>query len=141
MVTSKAQKILGRETLLLLLFFVIAVEVLAQLLENKFVDGSMGFHPNASDVKISSLAFADDLMIFYDGKPSSLMGINSVLSSFKHLSGLEMNTEKSDVYTAGQDESETEETRAFGFVTAPSLSATWDFLSCTESFENPTILS
>lgn len=96
--------------------FVIAMEILAWLLEKKFADGSIGFHPKASDVKIPSLVFADDLMIFYDGKPSSLMGINSILSSFKLLSGFEMNTEKSVVYTAGIDEYETEETRAFGFV-------------------------
>lgn len=96
--------------------FVIAMEILARLLENKFADGSIGYHPKASDVKISSLAFADDLMIFYDGKPSSLTGITSVLTSFKSLSGLEMNTEKSAVYTAGLDDSEAEDTRAFGFV-------------------------
>lgn len=96
--------------------FVIAMEILARLLESNFSDGSIGFHPKASEVKISSLAFADDLMIFYDGKPSSLQGINSVLSSFKTLSGLEMNTEKSAVYTAGLDDTESEETRAFGFV-------------------------
>ena len=55
-------------------------------------------------------------MILYDGKLSSLLGINSVLSFFKNLTGLEMNTEKSAVYTAGLDDIESEETRAFGFV-------------------------
>lgn len=96
--------------------FVIAMEVLARLLDKEFADGTIGYHPKASDVKISSLAFADDLMIFYDGKTPSLQGITSVLSTFKRLSGLEMNIEKSAVYTAGFDETEAEETRAFDFV-------------------------
>ena len=96
--------------------FVIAMEVLARQLENKFTDGTIGYHPKASEVKVSSLAFADDLMIFYDGRPSSLAGINAVLTSFKRLSGLGMNTEKSAVYTAGLEDTESEETRPFGFV-------------------------
>ena len=96
--------------------FVIAMEILSRLLENKFSDGSIGYHPKASEVRISSLAFADDLMIFYDGKASSLRGIKSVLESFKNLSGLEMNTEKSAVYTAGLEDTDKEDTLAFGFV-------------------------
>lgn len=92
------------------------MEVLSRLLENKFADGSIGYHPKASEVRISSLAFTDDLMIFYDGKTSSLRGINSVLETFKGLSGLQMNTEKSAVYTAGLEEAEKEDTLAFGFV-------------------------
>lgn len=96
--------------------FVIAMKVMSRLLESKFADGSIGYHPKASEVRISSLAFADDLMIFYDEKVSSLRSINAVLDTFKDLSGLQMNTEKSDVYTAGLEEIDKEDTLAFGFV-------------------------
>lgn len=92
------------------------MEILSRLLENKFSDGSIGYHPKAMDVRISSLAFADDLMIFYDGKASSLRGIKSVLESFKSLSGLEMYTEKSAVYTAGLEDTNKEDTLVFDFI-------------------------
>lgn len=96
--------------------FVIAMEALARILERKYADGSIGYHPKAKDMAISSLAFADDLMIFYDGKPSSLSQIIDVLSEFKLLSGLHINRDKSAIYFAGLDDLEMEETAAYGFI-------------------------
>ncbi|KAG7552757.1 Reverse transcriptase domain [Arabidopsis thaliana x Arabidopsis arenosa] len=96
--------------------FVIALEIFTRLLEKKFDDGSIGYHPKAKDLKISSLAFADDLMIFYDGKISSLHGITSVLNDFQALSGLAMNREKSGIYTAGLSPQESIGTMSFGFL-------------------------
>ncbi|KAG7556536.1 Reverse transcriptase domain [Arabidopsis suecica] len=96
--------------------FVIALEIFTRLLEKKFDDGSIGYHPKAKDMKISSLAFAGDLMIFYDGKISSLHGINSNLNDFQALSGLAMNREKSGIYTAGLSPQESIGTMSFGFL-------------------------
>lgn len=46
--------------------FVLAMEVLSQLLNASYRNGRIGFHPMASNPLISHLAFADDLMIFFD---------------------------------------------------------------------------
>lgn len=40
------------------------MEVFGRLLENKYEDGSIGYHSKGNDPKISHLAFADDVMVF-----------------------------------------------------------------------------
>lgn len=47
------------------------------------------------------LCFADDLLIFSDGSPSSMQGIISVLSNFQELSGLAISPQKSCLFSAG----------------------------------------
>ncbi|WZY87425.1 hypothetical protein YC2023_044160 [Brassica napus] len=37
-----------------------------------YESGSIGYHPRTSEVKISHLMFADDVMVFFDGKADSL---------------------------------------------------------------------
>lgn len=76
---------------------------------------SIGYHSKAKDLNISSLAFADDLIIFYDGKPSSLHIITSTLDDFKLVYGLEMNRDKTRIYIVGLNIIENEETTAFGY--------------------------
>ncbi|XP_013651351.1 uncharacterized protein LOC106356058 [Brassica napus] len=95
--------------------FIIAMEVFGRLLERKFEDGSIGYHPKGQDPKISHLAFADDVMVFFDGSHNSLNELSSTLETFHRLSGLEMNREKSALYTAGTDAEEQESLAAFGF--------------------------
>lgn len=46
--------------------FVIAMEILANMLNLKFPEGSIGYHPLGKNPTIFHLAFADDLMIFFD---------------------------------------------------------------------------
>lgn len=75
---------------LFLSLFVIVMELLSHLLEAKFANG-LTYHLKAKYMRILSLAFADELMIFYDGKPYSLLAITVVLDDFKMLSELEMN--------------------------------------------------
>lgn len=45
--------------------FVLAMEVLSQLLNTNFWNGHIGYQLKASNPIISHLAFADDLMIFF----------------------------------------------------------------------------
>lgn len=97
--------------------FVIAMEVFAQLLDSQFSAGSIGHHPKAKDPRISHLAFADDVMIFFDGSPTSLQGITQTLAEFHRISGLEMNREKSGIYTAGLSNSDSDEISTYGFIT------------------------
>lgn len=52
--------------------FVLALEVFSQMLWVKYSDGSIGFHPKATDPIITHLAFADDIMVFFDGEKQSL---------------------------------------------------------------------
>lgn len=95
--------------------FVIAMEVFGRLLERKYEDGSIGYHPKGQDPKISHLALADDVMVFFDGSHTSLHELNSTLEAFHRLSGLEMNREKFALYTAGVDEDEQVQLESFGF--------------------------
>lgn len=86
--------------------FVMAIEVFAKLLDSKFSAWIIGHHPQAEDPRISHLAFADDVMIFFDGSPISLKGITETLDEFHMISGLQMNREKSRVYTTGLNATE-----------------------------------
>lgn len=65
--------------------FVIAMEIFAALLASKYAQGSIDFHPLGRDPQISHLAFADDVMLFFDGKASSLQTITSTLYQFQSL--------------------------------------------------------
>lgn len=95
--------------------FVIAMEVFASLVQTGFNSGSIKYHPKAQNPNISHLAFADDVMVFFDGSSSSLEHLTATLEVFHRLSGLEMNREKSALYTSGLTEDQTESLAAFGF--------------------------
>ncbi|KAL9680175.1 hypothetical protein QQ045_018053 [Rhodiola kirilowii] len=49
--------------------------------------------------------FADDLFLFSSGRCSSIAAINSVLEEFLNCSGLSVNVDKSQIFTAGMDDS------------------------------------
>ncbi|XP_010431231.1 PREDICTED: uncharacterized protein LOC104715533 [Camelina sativa] len=84
--------------------FVIAMELLSNMLSNKFASGQIGYHPLGINPVVSHLAFADDLMIFFNGSADSLQEIASLLEKFKLLSGLSMNRDKSTLFVAGVPE-------------------------------------
>lgn len=52
--------------------FVMAMEVYSNLLNSGFDSGLIGFHPLGRNPKVTHLAFADDIIILFDGKGSSL---------------------------------------------------------------------
>ncbi|XP_010484758.1 PREDICTED: uncharacterized protein LOC104763036 [Camelina sativa] len=95
--------------------FVIAMEALSNLLSLRFDSGRIGYHPLGRNPIISHLAFADDLMIFFDGRNSSLQEISSLLDDFKDLSGLSMNSDKSTLFAAGISEQALEQLSHQGF--------------------------
>lgn len=74
--------------------FVLAVEVFSQMLNRDYQIQKIGYHPMASDPHVSHLAFADDIMIFFDGTESSLRNVAGVINGFAKWSGLEMNKSK-----------------------------------------------
>lgn len=95
--------------------FVLTLEVFSQMLRRKYIDGSIGFHPNTSAIKVTHLSFADDLMIFSDGTINSVKCIADTLESFAQWSGLRMNTSKTELFTAGLNNAETLAISHLGF--------------------------
>lgn len=95
--------------------FVLALEVLSQLLKRKYIDRSIGFHPQTSDLRITHLAFADDLMIFSDGTVESVKCIAETLEDFSLWSGLRMNKTKTELFTAGLNNDEKADISRLGF--------------------------
>lgn len=95
--------------------FVLALEVFSQMLRVKYFDGSIGYHPYTTDLSLTHLAFADDIMIFFDGCKESLTNITETLEAFADWSGLRMNAAKTELFTAGLNQAETMELSALGY--------------------------
>lgn len=86
--------------------FLLAMEIFANLLSVKYEADAIGYHPLGRNPKISHLDFSDDIMLFFDGKDSSLQEITYTLDRFQLLSGLMMNKEKTSLFHAGMNQSE-----------------------------------
>lgn len=95
--------------------FVMAIEVYFNLLNSRFEEGIIGYHPLGRNPKISHLTFTDDIIILFDGTSSSHQGITSSLDSFQSLSGLSMNRDKTNLFTAGLNPEESKSLNIFGF--------------------------
>ncbi|KAG7588439.1 Reverse transcriptase domain [Arabidopsis suecica] len=95
--------------------FFMAMEVFSNLLMSKFDQGRIGYHPLGIHPKITHLAFADDIMLFFDGKAASLQEISLTLESFQTLSGLRMNKDKTDLFYTGVDQTEGDSLDSLGF--------------------------
>ena len=54
------------------------------------------------DIQLTHLSFADDIVVFTDGLPSSLNNTLEVFQSFAEMSGLCINVAKSTVFAAGR---------------------------------------
>lgn len=91
------------------------MEVLAQLLNKEYANRLIGYHPLATDPAVTHLAFADDIMIFFDGQYNSLERIAETLDSFSAWSGLSMNRQKTELYVAGMSQIEASELSSLGF--------------------------
>lgn len=82
------------------ILFVIAINVLSHRLNKEARDNSFGFDSKCKEVDLTHLSFADDMIIFADGKTESLMGIVHVLQKFEYESGLAINMSKSALFMA-----------------------------------------
>lgn len=58
------------------------IKVYYNLLNSFFEEGRIGFHQLGRNPKITQLAFADDIVILFDGIASLLQGIGSSLYRF-----------------------------------------------------------
>lgn len=69
---------------------------------NKGADeGRFGFHAKCSSTKLTHLCFADDLLIFTDGKLSFVQAILSILAEFAAHSGLKVSLQKTSFVSFG----------------------------------------
>lgn len=81
--------------------FVLCLEYLSRLLKVATNDSEFNHHPRCAQLKITHLAFADDLILVSRGDPASVKILMDCLHNFGNKSGLRANTLKSNLYTAG----------------------------------------
>ncbi|KAL2474452.1 Uncharacterized protein Adt_35188 [Abeliophyllum distichum] len=100
-VFSRGKKDFDKETLFLLSFLFCAWNISQDLFNIRTANSDFNFHPKCRQLKISHLAFADDVMLFARGDPTSVFILMDCVSSFGSVSGLQGNAFKSSLYTAG----------------------------------------
>ncbi|XP_022855690.1 uncharacterized protein LOC111376908 [Olea europaea var. sylvestris] len=81
--------------------FVICLEYFSRMIKDATNDSDFNYHPKCGPLKITHLAFADDLMLFARGDAMSVEILIDCLDKFGLASGLKINTTKSSIYTAG----------------------------------------
>ncbi|KAG5224356.1 RNA-directed DNA polymerase, eukaryota, Reverse transcriptase [Salix suchowensis] len=81
--------------------FVLAMEGLNEILQAVTLDPAFTFHWRCKALRITHMSFADDLILFSRGDPSSVKILKSALDTFSKLSGLSINHNKSSVFAAG----------------------------------------
>ena len=79
--------------------FILCIEYLSRLLsERTAVD--FNYHAKCAALRITHLAFVDDLMLFCRGDVGSLTILAKTMDEFARCSGLEINRDKSQLFTA-----------------------------------------
>lgn len=81
--------------------FVLCMELLSRLLKEAAERPTFRYHPKCKAMKLTHLAFADDLMIFCKADLTTIELIKGCLERFMLASGLKANRDKSSVYVAG----------------------------------------
>lgn len=93
----------------LTILFVICMDVVSKLLDRSAQRHRLGYHPKCKNLGLTHLSFADDIMVFTDGRVRSIERIVDVFDYFAKISGLRISMEKSTIYYAGISEEEREE--------------------------------
>lgn len=78
-----------------------SMHILSKLLNNVVAERKFGYHHKCKTVNPTHLCFADDLMVFTDGKLRSMEGIIAVFEEFTKIYGLKISLEKLTIYLAG----------------------------------------
>ncbi|XP_056863946.1 uncharacterized protein LOC130511120 [Raphanus sativus] len=81
--------------------FVICMQVLSKLLDRAAYEKRIGYHPYCEELRLTHICFADDILVFSDGRKESVDGILAVFKQFARMSGLNISLEKSTLYLAG----------------------------------------
>ncbi|XP_062118625.1 uncharacterized protein LOC133832273 [Humulus lupulus] len=83
------------------LLFVMVMDYLTHLLLKATMEKDFRFHPLCKSLKLVSLSFADDLLLFCKANPRSVMIIQKVFIDFTKTSGLSIDQRKSRIYIGG----------------------------------------
>jgi len=81
--------------------FVLCLEYFSRSLKTVTDNSDYNFHPRCGSLRITHLAFADDLLLLARGDIPSVKIIVDCLSDFGAVSGLRVNVLKSNMYCAG----------------------------------------
>ncbi|XP_074278083.1 uncharacterized protein LOC141601688 [Silene latifolia] len=77
------------------------MEVLSRYLRVICKQPNVSYHPKCTQLNLTHLIFADDLMIFTRGDIPSVAAVVQVLDNFGRLSGLKANPDKTSIYFGG----------------------------------------
>ena len=86
--------------------FVIAMNYLSLMLNKAAAENKINYHSKCSEMKLTHLSFADDLLIFIDGSITSVQYVLQVLREFELRSGLAVSFQKTSFYASGLTEQE-----------------------------------
>ncbi|XP_057485879.1 uncharacterized protein LOC130772160 [Actinidia eriantha] len=81
--------------------FVLCLEYLSRHLGQLKENPDFNFHPRCGGLKLTHLAFADDLVLFSRGDPKSVSLLMESLKHFGDCSGLNISLSKSNIFAAG----------------------------------------
>lgn len=81
--------------------FIIVMEILSQIFVQHVISGSFSVHPKCKDPLITSLMFADDLVVFFKPTMITVKTIMDSLDSFYCITGLSINLAKSELMISG----------------------------------------
>lgn len=81
--------------------FLLAMEVLTRYMKTKYTSGQIRYHPKCKLTNVTTLMFADDIMIFTKPHLPSIQCVISTLSDFYNMTGLLLNCSKSRISFAG----------------------------------------
>lgn len=84
-----------------LYLFVMCINILTCMLDKAAADRRFGFHPRCRNMSLTHLCFADDILVFSDGRSRSIQGILEVFENFAAKSGLRISLDKSTIFMAG----------------------------------------
>lgn len=83
------------------LLFNVCLEYFSRLLTDRTMNTGFKYHPKCEKLRITHLAFADDLMLFSRGDETSVQVLMDALRDFENTSGLAVNIAKSNIFAVG----------------------------------------
>lgn len=83
------------------LLFVLSMEYLSRILKKASTVANFRFHPNCRKMGLTHLLFADDLLVFCAGDPTTIHQIIFALEKFHKIAGLSLNRQKSQIILGG----------------------------------------
>lgn len=83
--------------------FALCLEVLSTSLKNMSRSPAFGFHAKCQNMRLTHIAYADDLLLFARGDIQSVSLVMDCLNEFGDMAGLRVNQIKSRIYMASME--------------------------------------